>query len=258
MLIVPPIMDKERKNIFILWLLIATVLLGFLFILPDVADAQVYNPAWVRSEDLNYNSGTISVGGSFGWTDSSNVEDNDSTYATSGIGIGGYDTHYIYVDNLGFDLPNNATIEGIEIQMHAKSQFSTGGSEKNAQLLKYGSPVGDIDTGNISLTSSRSKYLLGADDDLWGETWTVNQIESADFGFRTQFTCPSTCQIDLDYIWVKVYYSVEGDVTPIVVEVSGGSTTTGSDNDLLYQGITLMLIVFFGFLFFFRDKRRGL
>lgn len=102
---------------------------------------------------------------------------------------------------LGQSVPVDNAIAGIEVRAPAGT----------AQLMKNGTPVGN--------SYSTSGYY-GGPEDLWGTTWTPQEINALNFGVQLSVSAPL-----LD-VKVKVYFADEGGPENID---RGGMTTGGID-----------------------------
>jgi len=107
--------------------------------------------------------------------------------------------------NFTFNIPNGATINGIEIKIEAS--FSSpagayvalswnGGTTYTASsALKTWNDVGDA---NVTFG--------GAGDD-WGHTWSSDELSNNNFRVRVQRSSQSTGNLAVDCISIKVYYN---------------------------------------------------
>lgn len=180
-------------------------------------------------------AGTISAvvrsGGVQNWTNPSNAGSSDNSYAYVNIeGSSGY-SYYLKLVNFGFSIPTGSTIDGIEVKIEKYANISSGSAyvtDSQLKLYKGGTLVGndlsDIDT---KWATSESVITYGGSSNLWGETWTAEDINASDFGVGFSAYLAAAAKVFLfgyvDHITITVYYTAGG---------GGGSST----NALLYIG----------------------
>lgn len=98
---------------------------------------------------------------------------------------------------------------GIEVHVYAK-KVGAGGDITNARVYlstEFGTSDNRFD--DHVWTSDGEELVFGSPSDLWGETWTVESIESSQFSVH--FNAYNTDEEDealaaVDYIEVCVYY----------------------------------------------------
>lgn len=160
-------------------------------------------------------SNDSSVGSTL-WVNPSLIYANDGSGATSSK-FSSLFTYYIKATGFGFSIPDGATIDGIEMVMRRQSLPSTANDTK-VNIIKGGT----ISTTNLaSATSWGASYnskTYGGPTELWGETWTASDINSANFGVacasqNTAFSKGGHVNY-IDNITITVYYT-EGATTAI-------------------------------------------
>jgi hypothetical protein len=167
-------------------------------------------PAFPASASNNTGIGTLD------WTNLTHVTAADGSYVNNGGGSGSI-THYLLSADHSFSIPAGATISGIVAEVRIKSQF--GVSKDTSVKLAKGGVIGGNDNASSSTIGTTDTWLtFGANNDLWGQTWSVSDINASNFGlaFAAKVT-GSTDSLFLDAIRITVYYS-----TP-----TGTSTSTG-------------------------------
>lgn len=133
------------------------------------------------------NSGARSAGtladdatvGSVAWTNPSNAQTSDDVYTTStGIGVV---SHYLKATNYGFSIPSTATINGIYVELEKKAANTITDSE--IKIIKANGALGNTNKlSGLTWPISDTYSTYGGSADLWGESWTYNDINDADFG----------------------------------------------------------------------------
>lgn len=131
---------------------------------------------------------------------------------------------FLTVRNFGIDLPADAVIKGITVQIEA---IQTGGSTgttrlESIYLTKNGSSNIGTNKGNTTvLTATEATQTLGGAADLWGTTWTAADLNNPNFGVRIRplgSTSGTNRVVGIDYVSVTVEYEAN---TVIPVDPSG-------------------------------------
>ena len=147
--------------------------------------------------------------GTVAWTNPGNAKALDQTYATLAVGVGGTNTHYLWAQGYGFNIPTGATITGIVVSVTAHG--SAGNTNVNAVQL-----IGSANTlvgtakgvGPVWLTSD-STVNFGGQNDLWGQLAagiSPATVNSANFGVAVSLEAQSSITISVDAISITVYY----------------------------------------------------
>ena len=144
------------------------------------------------------------------WTNPTNVEANDGSYATYTVPIssdGFAFGNYLNVTGFGFSIPAGATINGVVVDVWGHAAVNSQ-IEVNAQLLKASVGSGSSKT-TTTLTTSDVDYTLGDSANLWGTTLSQSDVNNSGFGVRirggNQDT--STHVLSVDYVSITVYYT---------------------------------------------------
>ncbi|UKJ06755.1 gliding motility-associated C-terminal domain-containing protein [Solitalea lacus] len=191
-------------------------------------------------------SGAIYAGGganitsigntSWGGATVGNIVSDNNSYATVTLPNSSAISNYLQASNFAFDIiPNNANINGIQVTI---GRFSSNVSsnvrtrDNEVKLVKAGSIVGSNKANlGVDWPSSEEAFTYGGVSDLWGTTWTANDIKS-NFGVvlsvlnATQFGQSYTASVD--YIQVTVTYTVNGVIQWYTASSGGLPIGTGS------------------------------
>lgn len=129
---------------------------------------------------------------------------------------------YLQGTNCGFAIPATETIQGILVEVKG-FQTQTASSYLSATMLKMGSRIGTTKTGTL-LPSSNGFVSFGGNGDLWGTTWTYNDINQTTFGISLQAVngAGSSVSWSVDYVRITIY----GLGGPTVTLVAGTITAT--------------------------------
>ena len=145
------------------------------------------------------------------WTNHDNTMANDGVYAT--ILQPTFDTlDYSYLIrsySFGFSIPTGSTINGIVVEVERRY---ANGSVKDAlvQLTKtdYTVRVGNNKSTGAEWTTSDNIVSFGSSTDLWGATWTVDDINGSNFGVHFVAQANGTdADAYVDFIRITVYYT---------------------------------------------------
>jgi hypothetical protein len=115
------------------------------------------------------------------------------------------------------DIPEDADIKGIEVEIEARKQGSGScrvGVEISAQADENDdwTSTGFTVPPSSSLTNSDTTYFRGGATELWGQTWTEDELENDDFGIRLRRTNASgSCTVEVDRIRIRIHYSTSSD-----------------------------------------------
>jgi len=140
--------------------------------------------------------------------------------------------HYLKATNFGFAIPAGATINGIRAEIEMITNNGTGGVE-NVRIVK-GGVIGSTDKGifNNNMPTTEISTFYGSSTDLWGETWTAEDINSSNFGFAYSVNINAKT-VSVDHMAIVVTYTA--DVTSPSVTLDSplnGATITGSSVSL--------------------------
>lgn len=141
--------------------------------------------------------------GSVAWANPNNSKISDDVYATATIDS--EQTHYLKVTNFSFAIPAGATIDGIVMEAEVKG--AGGLANDVAVRIVKGGAIGSTDRSSLTDWTTTETYLShGGISDLWGETWTAEDINASDFGVALSAgNATDTCSVD--HIRITVYYT---------------------------------------------------
>lgn len=116
------------------------------------------------------------------------------------------DKHRFY--DFGFAVPSGATINGIEVNLSAKADNTTGTPKICVQLSWDGGTTWTAAKTSNNLTTSLASYTLGGAADTWGRTWSYSNFTDANFRMRIINVASNTSRdFSLDWVGAKVYYN---------------------------------------------------
>jgi hypothetical protein len=153
------------------------------------------------------------------WTNPTNAAASDNAYATvASNAISGSLSHQLRATNFPFAIPGTATIDGILVEVEAKS--SNGTSTLIEAFLINGSAGSAADqigtdqiTTDITVATTDAYYTVGGASSLWGATLTPAIINGANFGVGIRADAKGSPPgnfrtIFIDHIRMTVYYTI--------------------------------------------------
>lgn len=149
------------------------------------------------------------------WVNTENIGASDNQYATFGnlSDVIGAHTDYLLAQGFGMNIPANAQITGIAAYIESSDMNSCTG-DYNIRIVKKGEiGTNEHSSGDLYLNGdSKDPYrVYGGAADLWGESWTADDINSNDFGIavaaQREVTGRQT-EGRIDNIRIAVYYFI--------------------------------------------------
>jgi hypothetical protein len=174
--------------------------------------------------------------GTVAWNNEGNITADDTNYATTVLGNSAV-SEYLQATDFDFAIPAGATINGIQVTIMRQSSSNSGNDsvqDWDLFLLKGGAIVGTDHASGNDWPTSMQPAAYGATNDLWGTTWTVAEINAANFGVALSVENESnnTRTGSVDYIQVTVTYTLPsttiGDGTSPSSKAVGASSTNNA------------------------------
>jgi beta-lactamase superfamily II metal-dependent hydrolase len=133
------------------------------------------------------------------------VDLNSGTTTSTSCTDAGKDRHRFY--NLGFAIPANVTVSGLEIQLHARADSTSGTPKICVQVSWDGGLTWTTTRNTPSLATTETAYILGGSADNWGHAWTPAEFNNGSFIIRVIDVSSSTSRdFYLDWIAARVTY----------------------------------------------------
>lgn len=175
------------------------------------------------------------------WINPGNAKTSNGSYAKSGFVLdllSVMPTRYLVASDYQFNIPANATIKGIQVDIQ---QLSDGInllatiSDEGVRLRKGGAFVGANKASSHFWPIFNSSYhTYGGLNDLWGTTWTPADINSPGFGVGISAQLSGLLMLlpsaNVDHMRITVNYSVPPAVTSTDSLVCAGTTATLTAN----------------------------
>ncbi len=171
--------------------------------------------------------------GTQSWSNTNNALTDNGSYATVAInGIG--QSNYLKATNFGFNIPGNATINGIQVEWKKGILSENGGADNSVRIVRAGTITGDEKSTGQQWPMLGLNYVsYGGASDLWGLGWVPTDINASNFGAvisgkRTINQRGSTFSVDT--IRITVTYTVPA--------ANGTQTANGINNVTVVSGQT--------------------
>jgi hypothetical protein len=132
-------------------------------------------------------------------------DQNSGTDASTSCTAVTKDSH-VY-SNFNFAIPGGSSIDGIELQLEARTDGGGGAPKMCIQLSWDGGATWTAAQSTTTLASVEATYLLGGSADLWGRTWAVSDFSNSNFRVRlTNVSSDVLRDFALDTLTVRVHY----------------------------------------------------
>ena len=159
----------------------------------------------------NFGTGSnVDVGGIGNWANPTNVGADDGAVASAAL-TGTSVSNRLLVDSFGFNIPEKATIRGIEIEIERAGSGPASTEsilDQELRLTKTGAVIGmDKSSGSYWPTSLGTPVTYGGPTDLWGATWTATEVnDDLGFALRVNSDLGAPANAEVDYVTVTVYH----------------------------------------------------
>jgi len=194
--------------------------------------------------------GAVAVGS--GWTYdgatlAATLNSDNNEYAKYTIPSAGGPTTPLIVQDFGFDIPANATINGIEVQVQHRATTLATAKDSTVQLLDEASnAVGDniADTNYWGTTDENITYGGSVDKVGWTNP-TPAKINNSNFGLSISVSnepagAPANEDIFIDYIKITVYWDNDDTITNFPVTSSGWTNSSYAELEDLVSATNII------------------
>ena len=230
---------------------------------PTIANTVVYGNSSGILENTTitapvYQNPTVAINdnstGTDPWDSPVNALTDNNSYATmsnAALLIGGTvrSSNFLSVKGFGFNVPPNAQILGVEVEIRKASSDNSGSNftrDLNIKLLKNNQVTGTnhANTG-VNWPITETAFTYGANTDLWGVTLTPADVNASDFGVaisvesRAAGLLLPTVISYIDQVRIRVSYQVNAVTTVSYSLIQGGFAGIGNlDTDPKYLNPT--------------------
>lgn len=190
------------------------------------------------NENQPYSSCTICTGAI--WDSTGNMMFVDGQYSSATMEPDGYclatacyRSRYIVAYNFGFDVPPNAVIDGITVDVVAIP--SANGAIRDCTIVlrrdALNNTYGTNHATSNPWSASQPLHTYGGPTDLWGITWIPDDVNQSDFGVYIKVYNHGSADrtVDVDAIAITINYSIGMNTysvtsTPQPVDVNHDAT----------------------------------
>lgn len=157
---------------------------------------------------------TVDAGITTAWSGATGVYTSDNAFASSALSANAT-TQYLLSVGYGFTLPASATITGIQVEVERSASPGLAAIVDNAVYLVKAPAAIQTAGANLANTgtgwsNTETTVVYGGPTELWGNTWTVADINSAGFGvaFSARYIgASSSDSARIDNIRVTVFFT---------------------------------------------------
>lgn len=149
------------------------------------------------------NDGTV---GTIAVTGPSNAQTSDNTYATSVLLLGQI-TNYLKATSFGFNIPLDATIDGIMVEVEKSTTIAVSLLDNSIKIVKGNSITGTELSSGTQWSTTDAYATYGGATTLWGTTWAPSDINSSTFGIVVSAVASVAATAQIDHIRITVYYT---------------------------------------------------
>jgi MSHA biogenesis protein MshQ len=167
------------------------------------------------------------------WTGLTNVGAQDNVYARASVANSDI-TNFLKCTGYGFSIPAGATITGITVRPWLNATYTM--LDNAMQLVKGGviqatnlATGTNIPNGGGAFAPAPTQFIYGSSSNLWGNTWTAADINSANFGaaFAAQRGgFATTQQAGVDAMPITVNYTLPAGPTVVSINLASPNPTT--------------------------------
>jgi hypothetical protein len=196
----------------------ARILILLITLLPISAFAQQQGP-YSPSSTENQPLASCSICTGAIWDSTENVSAIDGQFASVTLDpylncfqSACYRSRYLTCYNFGFNIPANAVIEGVSIDVAGIP--SSNGSVRDCTIVLRRDNLNNLYGTNMASTTpwntNQPDHSYGSSTELWGLTWTPADVNSPDFGTYIKLYNPTANQKSayIDAVYITVTYSI--------------------------------------------------
>jgi hypothetical protein len=150
------------------------------------------------------------------WMDLQNITSEDGKLTTVGLTANGncfqsvcYYSKFLYARNFNFNIPAEAIIDSIFVDIKRASMDPNTVMDTIVQLEKNGLMAGNNLASPMIWPTTMTYQSYGHDDPLWGTTWTPAEINDTTTGvvLKIRNLSDSLAAAAVDHTRMTVYYS---------------------------------------------------
>lgn len=168
--------------------------------------------------------------GTQSWNNTDRAEASDDSRTRVGVNDNDV-SNYLNCTGYGFTIPAGAVINGIVVNVERRGSTSsaTVPTDSRVRLVKGGVVQAGDRANGANLPTNDAVQAYGSAADLWGTTWSVGEVNAANFGAAFAVEKPGIAggnrNVDVDHIEITVDYTT----VPTVLSIDRlGATPTSA------------------------------
>jgi len=176
----------------------------------------------ISSRQVPENVSSNGIDDEIAWTNLTNAQTIDAESIDLNLGAMGT-SETLIANNFNFNVPANATITGISVQVSGSTSNITAAKDRSIKLVNSsGTPIGQNkarrttvgEPWNTDTLNNLGYWIYGSREDLWNGNWTPSAVNSPSFGVAMQVRSDGDTDTDfsIDQILIKVHFE-----EPIVI-----------------------------------------
>ena len=157
---------------------------------------------------------------------------SDDDYASAIMTTDGSTAGWLVCNNFGLFIPNGSTINSITFTIERSASIPNRIKDDEIRIIKNGSVVGD-NKANLRKYWAMSDLIRTYGGDLWGTTWTKDDIQDPSFGLAIKISKTNGGTVAAMVDKVKATVAFTGGFTNCTINIisSGGVTLGGEVSD---------------------------
>ena len=144
--------------------------------------------------------------GTINWDTPSNASASDDTRASAILLITEV-SKYLKATNFGFSIPTGSTIRGIVVEVEKSSALASTSEDNSVKIVQDGTIGGTEQKIAGAWGTSDAYSTYGSATDLWGLTWTAEQINASNFGVVIAADATAAATARIDHIRITIHYT---------------------------------------------------
>lgn len=168
----------------------------------DEVSMQVRKPGFLDSK---------ADSGDSAWASVNQAQNSENKYAEVSLDPAAM-SQFLTATEFGFDIPDDATVTGVELLLERKRTALSGSGTINdhtIRLLKDGALSGTNKAADLDWPSAELTLSYGGESDAWGLTFSPADIDKSTFGVAVRVKNVATkaeMMAQVDSILLRVYF----------------------------------------------------
>jgi hypothetical protein len=131
---------------------------------------------------------------------------------------------FLQVSNFGFSIPAGSQIDGVEVMIDRLASTANTVTDRGVLVLNASSGFSPADLASSAFWPTTDSFATyGSDSNLWGMTWTADDVNDPNFSVLIAANIPGSVEARVDAILVTVYYTLNSVPSAAGLQVSPAS-----------------------------------